>query len=620
MMKRFLVLLLAATLLLGAVSCRREPDPGGEDDPSAQETEGGLTLDPSDTGGNGNNGGNNGETGTEPSVKPIPPVNYAPVASLIDGFTLNDQPYFGASGNVSELLTAAGNRITVDELTDAVSLCLSGWIGFEQAIDSFGYQVDSEASVLGNFSCPADESILTQGGQYAQRFSILVPLFNLKPGSHTVSFVARLSDGTVVRVHDEITVMLEGLTVNTGIPFYSSVTHVNGGNAYKDRGGNTEKGVDVIDGKADGKTVSADCSLTFSGWMAVSGGVERYVWSVNGIDWHATESTGKNGEPSAGHFASLGFDNANHGAILTNLRINLSPYDDQTVDVTLGAVPVSAPDQVVPFVTVTGLYVPDLPNDISYFFESDVTCNPEGTDFYASDLYDCFQINYGAGDLHSVGSFDDALCYNYAGIHEMYAVVDGRYALSADIKSMDGTAYLFVRGYHTVTSDDLLANLDPAQGRYYIGNYFETDGAGAMGGAGIYAGLQKGKLTVLIKYYDKNNLTRIGNDITQIPCKGETLTMVDNGKKVFILVDGKIYATVSLSGSVSYPDINDVSPKRPFAATATLSVTGGTTKTIKNTLVAASCSAQCGLTLRGGEIHFTSISLTPLAESEFDLQ
>ena len=57
----------------------------------------------------------------------------------------------------------------------------------------------------------------------------------------------------------------------------------NGSGTYSYRGGNTLKGVDKFN--YNGTTLS-EGKLVFSGWTVVEGGIEKYVWSVDGLNWY----------------------------------------------------------------------------------------------------------------------------------------------------------------------------------------------------------------------------------------------------------------------------------------------------------------------------------------------
>jgi len=75
-----------------------------------------------------------------------------------------------------------------------------GWIGFNEAIDSFGYQINDDAPVFdGAFAFTTEDAIKedANGGQYGQRFLIVVPTSELK-GANTIKAVVKLAGGAVV--------------------------------------------------------------------------------------------------------------------------------------------------------------------------------------------------------------------------------------------------------------------------------------------------------------------------------------------------------------------------------------------------------------------------------------
>ncbi len=610
MIKRIWILLLALSLMATAAACRRGPDEPSDTEMSAptQSSETDTETEQSTA--------ENAEESTEakePEVTPPEPPSAVLVGSYFEVLTLDGTPCFEGEGDQDGHLTAADNRIALPGDANAIALSVSGWIGYDRPIDSFGFSIDGKEPTFGNFSLFTEDNVKVVGGEHALRFAIHVPLFELNPGAHTLELLARLNDGTIAKLRQTVTLQIGGLVADTSVPYHAALTHV-GGAAGVNGTGSLASGMATVSG-ADAR-VGDDGRLTVDGWLATEGGVDRYVWSVDGITWYDAETNGTTGEPDGTSFSSLGYKDAAVNALFTKLTLNLSPYDGRTVDVTLGAVPRSFSDKVIPFAAVTDLSVPDQINDIVFSFKSDASVNPEGTELRASDLTDLFTINYGIGEPRNVVDLEGAPCYALSGIHEMYVSTDGRYALSSKLVHMDPSSFLFVRGYHAVISDDLLANGDPSKGQFQVHNFYETDSAGAMGGAGIYASLHDGKLTVMVKYYDPNCISRIGNHFTDVACSGSTVTMADDGTTIFIFVDGKLKVTVQLKGEVTYPDISNITPYGTFSSSAVISVVGGSTQTIRNTLVAATCQAQCGLTIRGGSVYFTDISLVPLSKSD----
>ncbi len=157
---------------------------------------------------------------TEPEdTEPQPDESYktpteAGVINLsFDTFYVNGEMYF-PDGNAGEQLDAIDNTITLwaDEPHDSIGL--RGWIGFQLAIDQFGYYIDETDNVTwsNDFKLAAEDAVLAVGGPNASRFMIEADLSDLDAGTHRVGFVARLSDGTLVRLRTEITVVISDET------------------------------------------------------------------------------------------------------------------------------------------------------------------------------------------------------------------------------------------------------------------------------------------------------------------------------------------------------------------------------------------------------------------------
>ena len=375
-----------------------------------------------------------------------------------DTFYVNGEMYF-PDGGADAKLDEINNTLTFASAAELENITLRGWIGFDQAIDSFGYYVDNYEFVYGEFKTATEDDVLGAGGEFASRFEIKVPLEYLEGDDHFVGFVAKLADGTIVQLREEI----------------------------------------VID-------------------------------------------------------------------------------------------------------------LPELPKDITDSFTADVNANEVGTTMDATDLGNFFVTELplpGSG----VEANGEGKLYHLTSINDMYADVNGRYFFKANVLDSNGAGWMFVRGYKVVNSDAIIEAFDPAGGFYKINNYYETDSANAMGGAGIYARLGGGKLFIMVKHYNTETITRVGNKIYSIDAAGSELTMADNGSTVSILVDGVTYATVALSGSVDYADINEVNPAGSFAAKAIITLKDGTTETIENTLIAATCQCQVGIVARAGSFKFDALAV-----------
>ncbi len=237
-------------------------------------------------------------------------------------------------------------------------------------------------------------------------------------------------------------------------------------------------------------------------------------------------------------------------------------------------------------------------------FESNVNDNADGTDLQISDLAQYFTIKYGAGDPHVVSGG----LYQYGSINDMSAYVDGYYAYVIDMQEAANTAMAFVRGTRVVHSVDL-PEMDVDAGLYPINDYYETDGNGTMGGAGIYAAIYNGRLNLMIKAFTPDGRTHIANKLYNIKAEGTELTIADNGETVYFLVNGKLMATVALSGETEYDKLTNIAEGVKFAQTAVVTLADGTTDTIENTLVVSTHKSELGIAVRPATMKFSSIKV-----------
>ena len=131
------------------------------------------------------------------------------VGLSFDTFYVNGAMYFEQDGGAGDKLTAIENTITFNVGEAHDSLALRGWIGFGQPIDQFGYFIDNYTMVYGEFKQATEDGVLAAGGSNASRFQIDVPLADLPAGTHMIGFVAKLEDGTVVRLRENLTVVIK---------------------------------------------------------------------------------------------------------------------------------------------------------------------------------------------------------------------------------------------------------------------------------------------------------------------------------------------------------------------------------------------------------------------------
>ncbi len=116
-----------------------------------------------------------------------------------------------------------------------------------------------------------------------------------------------------------------------------------------------------FDAAERGMTVNEALVMEVHGWLGVEGGIDRYVYTVDTQNWITAEG-GRDGEPLPGYYANdLGINNATSMGLFTAptpLKIDLSAYAGETINVAIGAVPKSNSNQVIAFTTIKNLYVP----------------------------------------------------------------------------------------------------------------------------------------------------------------------------------------------------------------------------------------------------------------------
>lgn len=75
-----------------------------------------------------------------------------------------------------------------------------GWVGFDEAVDSFGYKINGNEPVYDSaFSFTTEDAVKAaeNGGEFGQRFLIVVPTADLK-GTNTIKACVKLASGTVI--------------------------------------------------------------------------------------------------------------------------------------------------------------------------------------------------------------------------------------------------------------------------------------------------------------------------------------------------------------------------------------------------------------------------------------
>ena len=332
------------------------------------------------------------ETPTEPQETPtdapeVPTEEPAPVDPWVsldeagkvghsfDTFRMNGQLYFEADGNSAAKLEAIENTVLVSMGTAHDSFAFRGWIGFAQPIKAFGYAIDGEIVWIEdiNASLEATEDAVKQlAGEHGTRFCITIPTAELTTGSHDVKALMLLEDDTVALFYG-ITVEIEGYAIDETYPHHANIDWINyqagvtttpfGGHGHSTIAGNQTV---VVDGST--LNVLENKTLTLGGWMGVPGGINKFVYSVNGGEW-IDALGGQDGEPLPDHYAnSLQMADALKNGLfksdpagenpVTEIVADLTAWEGQYVTVQFAAV--SEADQLVllPMITIEGYKVP----------------------------------------------------------------------------------------------------------------------------------------------------------------------------------------------------------------------------------------------------------------------
>ena len=231
---------------------------------------------------------------TEPETEYVEPETEAPlpfvepdaagkIGQSIDTFYVNGFTYFEQDGEADAKLNMIGNQITFQTDESCQSMLLRGWTGFAQKIVSFGYYIDNYDFIYGDFATATEAAVQAAGGKYASRFEIFVPLHELAAGEYAVGFVALLEDGTIVRLRNEITVIIEKVYwQDSGILTHLSFDELD---LWID---DLELADIFIPGASESWDRIADCDSTaeflrYRGWIGVTGNtIGCFGYRING--------------------------------------------------------------------------------------------------------------------------------------------------------------------------------------------------------------------------------------------------------------------------------------------------------------------------------------------------
>ena len=310
-------------------------------------------------------------------IKTVPYVDKSEAGFIewsFDGFYANDSLYFAEDGNAASKLEAQNKIVPVAYGTTYNTIGFRGWTSFEQTAEAFGYFISGVNTeiVYGEFLQERPD-LVAANKKNGCGFNISVPTADLSYGSYNVSIYVKLADGTIAKLYD-ITLDVLNLVVDTESKFMCSIDHVNGSGPVKADGSydphfNAIGGLSMgkIDAGVAGKTNDADGIVTLGGWIGVSGGVNRFVWSVDGVNWFDVVSGGKDGEPLEGHYNSLnteeGMTSTKNGMFTSGSFITIQlpkAYVGATGTIYVGAIPELNQGTVIIFCELSNFTVSEI--------------------------------------------------------------------------------------------------------------------------------------------------------------------------------------------------------------------------------------------------------------------
>lgn len=218
----------------------------------------------------------------------------------MDAFKLADISLTGSNGgDVMGQLNAMGNTVTIDAGIAHDKAFFQGWIGFAgKKIEKIGYTVDGKDIVWegGTINRTPEAAVTNAGGEYAIRLTMNVPTANLTVGTHTISVVMQLSDGTNVSFSSVKVVVEDETTLpRTTLTFERFVT-----SQYAD----DNPGEYTTDQKGSHKyTINPEDAYSAEG-AEVRNVLPKICWNENGNEswyWKGTILTGEYKQGSNQH-------------------------------------------------------------------------------------------------------------------------------------------------------------------------------------------------------------------------------------------------------------------------------------------------------------------------------
>lgn len=312
----------------------------------------------------------------------------------LDSVLLNGEAFVkveNETDTVAGLFEKLNNTVSVKYTGTKESVSVSGWVSYEKApAIEFGYYLGDNYNIitspdfiverpdLNETTEPSTEST-TEGTTEEEKkivngmgYNVTIPINELTYGTYRAGIVAKVQetvDDQVVEKYVkvfEFFVTIEYLGIDTDTLHINSVDTINGNGAlgedgkyapfFSDLSGSATVKLDAV---TAGKTTDKNGNITLNGWFGVSGGVNRYVWSIDGgKTWIDFTEGAKDGEPMEGfyHSVSNGVESTQNG-LFDALTINLSEYKGKTLNVWVGAVANLNLDDVIVICEINNLRV-----------------------------------------------------------------------------------------------------------------------------------------------------------------------------------------------------------------------------------------------------------------------
>lgn len=243
--------------------------------------------------------------------------------------------------------------------------------------------------------------------------------------------------------------------------------------------------------------------------------------------------------------------------------------------------------------------------DLLFSNQYTLTFNDLALGELARGRYDNWFIEWPSSNISSVGESGDLKYLEVKGYFQTVFAYPVAEKYTVDMKmlatNLSSNAGLFIRSSH----DRFLANSKSAPNA----EYFEADGAGSIGGTGLFLKPlhHKNVMQIVIKQYDESAAKKIAApavtiDISSIMGENDQTTAItnirfaDEGSVIKAYVNDTLIATIELSSeTITYPDFDQIAnfgkSTETYVKTATVKdANGEVLLTVNNTLICAEYS------------------------------